>query len=258
MNTTMFRPSRLVLLAVLIAPASLLVRAQQGAQPAPSATPAPGPVAILYPSDRVVLTNEKLAIVAVAPAGMKHVLLKLDGKPLESERMTFAPVMALRGTRLYATTRPSDIHRAAIIKDAANKALWVAGVALSPGQHIIEAEGAVAHVFAASPDAKDTPAGWEKFNPHGYTKNTIVNACDQCHEVEKNGSGRILGVSNMPDSCSSCHNEVDVQLTHRHVLDSLSKCYLCHDPHGAPGTFLLVDTQERLCTQCHEGGHSKR
>ena len=76
--------------------------------------------------------------------------------------------------------------------------------------------------------------------------------------MDKSGPSRILGASKTPESCQPCHGEIDLQLTHRHVMDSLSKCYTCHDPHGGYGAMLLVDTPERLCIQCHEGGHSKR
>lgn len=225
---------------------------------AADATAADGEVRILYPADGSALTGNKIAIVAVAPAGRKTVRITLDGRELEAERMTFAESISIRGTRLYASTRPSDLVRAKMMEDSANKALWVAGAELSAGEHVIAAEGREVRVHYAT-NGQTPPAPWAKVYLHGYSKNNgVVNSCEKCHAMEKNGDGRVLGASPTPRSCEECHPEVDVQLTHRHVLDSISKCYSCHDPHASDRQWLLVDTQEKLCTACHEGGHSKR
>ena len=245
---------------MLCAMATFWALAQSTAVPADHTQPtvaSAGDVGILYPANRSNLSSGKLAIIAVAPS-RKSLDVKLDGQSIESERMTFAPAMSLRGTRLYAGTRPADVARAAIVNDAAGKSIWVAPVELSPGEHLIEAGDARAKIYYGGPTTQPARNGWAASFIHGYTKNTVINACEQCHRMSKDGQQRVLGPANPPQACEECHKEVDVQLTHRHVLDSVSKCHLCHDPHAAPGAMLLVDQPEKLCTQCHEGGHSKR
>jgi predicted CXXCH cytochrome family protein len=256
------RISGVLACAALIGAAVLTFQSVQGgpADAPPdekSAVISAGEIGILYPPDRSTLEIDKLAIVVVSPAVRVAMRITLDGKPLEVERMAFSEGLALRGTRLYASTRPVDMARAEIVKDAGGKALWIAAAELTPGEHLIEAEGARVKVFytGAGGQARDT---WPLFHAHGHTKKTVVNACQECHELSKEGATRILGDSRPPAACEKCHSEVDVQLTHRHVLDSVAKCYLCHDPHGGGRAMLLLDEQEKLCTQCHEGGHSKR
>ena len=81
------------------------------------------------------------------------------------------------------------------------------------------------------------------------------------HPVEALGghleSSRVLGVAPVPEACHTCHTDVDLSLTHEHVMEFLAKCQMCHDPHAATGPSLLIDTREVVCGLCHESGYAR-
>ncbi len=68
----------------------------------------------------------------------------------------------------------------------------------------------------------------------------------------------MLGGVKTPEACHACHAEADLQLKHSHIMDMLSRCWTCHDPHGSTRPKLLVDEKKKLCSRCHEAGHSKK
>ena len=249
-------------LAVLLASAATLALAILFRTPTHAAD-APANVGVLYPPDDSVTQSELLLVMAIARSSDPQPRLTLDGKPLEVERVTFAPAWAFRDARLSATTRPAESHSlaaTALLKDKSDKVLLLASAKLSPGPHVIAAGTSQARIFCSqTADQSDAPKGSFLFHLHQPIKDaTEALACDQCHTMTKDDSTRTLGLAMTPRSCQTCHEEVDLQLAHRHVLDSLNKCATCHDAHGSPRPKLLVNTQEILCTQCHESGHSKR
>ena len=245
-------------LAVLLAGAAMLAFALLLRTPIHAAD-APANVGVLYPPDGSVTQSPLLLVMAIARSSDPQPRLTLDGKPLEVERVTFAPAWAFRDARLSATTRPAESHSpaaTALLKDKSDKVLLLASAKLSPGPHVIAAGTSQIKIsYAPALDPK-TPT---LFHLHQPIKDaTEAVACDKCHTMTKDDSTRTLGLAMTPRSCQTCHEEVDLQLAHRHVLDSLNKCATCHDAHGSPRPKLLVNTQEILCTQCHESGHSKR
>ena len=174
--------------------------------------------------------------------------------------MTFAPTWAARDARLSATTRPAEWPGAGLLKEKSTKALYLSAAKLSPGKHVIAAGSSRVEVSSV-PAATDAAAlkGSAVFYMHQPIKEAAeAMACEKCHTMSGEAPARVLGLAKVPGACESCHEEVNIQLAHRHVLDSLRKCSSCHDPHGSTREKLLVGPPEKLCTQCHEGGHSKK
>jgi predicted CXXCH cytochrome family protein len=220
-------------------------------------------VAVLYPRDGCIVEGDVTLIMVVAPASKPQPTVSVDGKPVGVERMAFSPIWITRLTRINPASFSPQGNPAAtsLLKDKSDKVMLVAAVSLAEGRHVIDANGAKVNVFrkqaAGSPTA---PEGWPVFHTHQAqtTKDSAeALACERCHTMSRADNGRVLGTVKVPGNCEECHTDVDLQLIHRHVLDSLSKCHTCHDPHGSTRAKLLVDDQEKLCTRCHEGGHSK-
>jgi len=213
--------------------------------------------AILYPTDGCTIKGNLAQIMAIAPASDAKVAITLDGKPLEIERMAFAPTWAFRDSRLYATSRPVEPPFAPLLKDKSGKVLLLAVTKLSPGKHVLALGDSQIHIIGS--DSSELPKGATIFHEHQPAEDAAeALACDKCHAMTGEAPSRVLGIVRVPAACESCHDEVNVQLAHRHVLDNMKKCTSCHDPHGTTREKLLIAPQEKLCTQCHEGGHSKR
>jgi predicted CXXCH cytochrome family protein len=231
-----------------------------------AASPALPPAAILYPSSSCVITSDLVLVIAIASSKRPAPTLALDGKPLPTRTMSFDRPWIARGHRLFPTTRPNraDPAIAELLKDKSDKQLILATAPLSPGQHTLALDGAQAPVqifrsTSAAPSTADAPAGRPVFHTHGPVNDAAkALACTECHEANDDDPAGRLGLAKTPTACQTCHTDVDIQLIHRHVTDPLSRCQTCHDPHGTTRPKLLVDAPEKLCTMCHEGGHSKR
>ncbi|MGE5609251.1 MAG: cytochrome c3 family protein [Bacillota bacterium] len=220
-------------------------------------------VAVLYPADEGIVEGNVTLIMVVAPASKPQPTVSVDGKAVGVERMAFSSIWTTRLARISPASFAGQGNPAAtlLLKDKSDKVMLVAAVSLDEGRHVIDADGTKVSVFRKqAAGSKATPEGWSVFHTHQAqtTKDSAeALACERCHTMSRADSGRVLGTVKVPGSCEECHSDVDLQLIHRHVLDSLSKCHTCHDPHGSTRAKLLVDDQEKLCTRCHEGGHSK-
>jgi len=232
----------------------------QGAQGGPG-NATPGAV-VLYPPDGSVVNSELVLVMAVSPASRAEARLTLDGKALETERMGFAATWASRSGRLFPTSRPAESPSpgAVLLKDKSTSILLVGVAKLSPGRHVIGADGSEVKLhYSANADVASAPAGWPVYKAHPSPKEPAdATACQKCHAMSEVEGRRALGLAKTPTSCEGCHDEIALQLAHRHVMDSLSKCQTCHESHGSVRVRLLTDTEQKLCTQCHEAGHSKR
>lgn len=199
---------------------------------------APQGVRILYPAGRSACEAGPLRVVVATPLGTSRLAATLDGKPVALQRLTFADTWVLPG-KLKATAER--------VGDRSAAALWVAQLDLKPGRHTLAAGGQKVQVCAGK-----APAGWASAYAH-KPAGTGKTDCAGCHEME----GAALGAARTPKACASCHDEASVQLIHKHVAEPLARCAMCHDPHGAARPKLLVDAKEKLCSKCHESGHSK-
>ncbi|HEX2973524.1 MAG TPA: cytochrome c3 family protein [Tepidisphaeraceae bacterium] len=257
-HVTTHRRWRSRLLAMVLLAGVIVVLGGLG-QPSKGQEKAEGEgVGVLYPADGCVLEGEVTAILAVAPASKASPRVSVDGQTVDVERMPFSPAWGTRVTRI-ATTRPTQGNVAALLIDKSDKVMLVGAISLGAGRHVIEVGGAKVTVFRKTETGSESPQGWLVFHTHQKAKDKAeALACERCHRMSQSESGRVLGTARAPGSCETCHTEVALQLIHRHVMNSLSKCQTCHDPHGSSQAKLLTASQEYLCTRCHEGGHSKR
>jgi predicted CXXCH cytochrome family protein len=237
-------------LACLIAALPLVLAAAAQIPPA-----RPG-VAVLYPPDGCVIAGNAVRVVAVAPAFRKSPGVTLDGRPLKMERAAFAEDWMTKAIR--RGNGPPD--RPALLDNRQEAALWMAVAPLSPGRHVLSADGRKARLFrSARADGSGGPAGWPLFRPHlPVAESAGSPACGPCHEESRPARNRTLGGVRTPAACHTCHTEADLQLKHNHIMDMLSRCWTCHDPHGSARSKLLVDEKKKLCSRCHEEGHSKK
>jgi len=196
-------------------------------------------VRILYPPSRSALPDGPVRMIVAAPLSLR-LSGTLDGRPLTLSRLAFADTWQTPG-RLKVTD--------ALIGDRSAAALWVASISLAPGNHTVVVGGQRLELCRPKGQA---PAGWTDFYAHRLTTNAKLD-CSGCHEITDGA----LGSAHTPDACAGCHDEGSVQLIHRHVSEPLGNCAMCHDPHGTSRPKMLQDTKEKLCSRCHEAGHSK-
>jgi hypothetical protein len=92
---------------------------------------------------------------------------------------------------------------------------------------------------------------------HQLTAQKEAFVCSDCH-------GEDISIF-APDSCQSCHNEMDIVFTQAHVLSFGTECLACHDGVDRYGsdfnhnsfTFQLVgEHTEATCTGCHNNART--
>jgi len=249
------RETVLIVSAMIAALVGSCARPEGSATSSPSGRVPDGRCAVLYPPDGTVTAADKLTVIAVVPAAMVPPLL-LDGTPVEARRMAFSRQFIEEG-RLFPTSRPATDHPldSPLLRDKTGNVLLVAQVSVKPGQRVVEVGGrrAVWRRLASNP----APEGI--FREHGTGRGKApMTECRFCHEMEEAGPNTALGVAQPPAACQKCHNEDELDLAHKHKMDSLSRCHLCHDPHGSARPYLLINERDKLCALCHEAGHYKK
>ncbi len=226
----------MLLMPLSLLPGALaLAGAQQPTPPDPLKT-----VRVLYPANRTVAQAGPVRLIVAAPKAMAKLAATLDGKPLALQRLPFADAWMTPGV-LTAT--------ADAVADRAETVLWIATPKLAAGTHTAVVAGRKVQFRAVKGKA---PSGWTDRYAHS-TPAGAASDCAGCHDTK----GKALGAATMPDTCSRCHDEATVQNKHSHTPTPLARCAMCHDPHGAPRPKLLLDEKKKLCSRCHEAGHSK-
>lgn len=218
--------------------------------------------AILYPPDKAVIAAEESELIAIAKTAAGQPVIKLDGAPVALTRMEFAESWQGKG-KLIAPSAAKALAKldakSPLLPDKSDKALWLGTVKLKPGSHVLALENGQTHLFrSTAADGSGGPSGWPLFHPHpGITDTNRPVECLSCHEVKAANPAPSLGRAKLPDTCQVCHPPVDLRLIHSHIMEPLANCLMCHDPHGTLFPSLLHDTKVKVCTQCHEAGHSR-
>lgn len=217
---------------------------------------------LLYPFDSTVLLTDAVQVIAIAKSLKSDLAITLDGQPMKLDRMQFSDSWLPRN-RQALSPLPGKSNRASAgttypAPGKSEEVVLLANATLAPGKHTIEADGLKALLFRSTvPDHHDAPVNWQVFRSHpAPAKSAKTMSCQSCHKMQSAQSDFLLGRAKTPDACQACHRLVDLRLIHAHVMDPLSDCSLCHDPHGTTWPSLLVDRKEKLCTKCHEAGHS--
>lgn len=211
---------------------------------------------VLYPPDKSVVGTNFVVVVALVPSAETQSPLKLDGQPLAAERLSFTPEWMGKPLRFQSTNAPHSL----IEVNPKTHALWLAVATFDPGLHVIEAGGSRVEFYRnIFPHLVNAPAGFQYFNKHLRRKpQSEAIACANCHDLQQAAGGRVIGLPRVPDRCADCHENAEMPDLHRHIMSPLARCQQCHDPHGSVRAMLLVDTQEKLCTRCHDLNRPKQ
>ena len=149
--------------------------------------------------------------------------------------------------------------RSPLLADKTGKAVWTAVETLANGEHSITLDGATLAIFSSRAPEETDAKTWDEpvLRVHGSPATPDeARDCTRCHEAAASGDSPVLGVAAVPETCHSCHAEVDLSVVHEHVMEFLAKCQMCHDPHASTRPRLLVDTRETVCALGHEYGHA--
>jgi predicted CXXCH cytochrome family protein len=227
----------------------------------PKAAAGDAAIRVLYPVAGSIVTASPSTILILAADAPAPPAFTLDGKPLAVEKFTFAEAWKGVPEKVDIPAGSSDLPlRSPLLKEKAGKAVWAAVAPLAAGEHAIALDGATLAAFTSRAPEADDGKSWTKpvLRVHNPPKNRAEALdCAKCHEADAGGNKRLLGVVAIPKACNACHEEVDLQLAHQHVMEFLAKCHTCHDPHAAIRPRQLIDTRKKVCTLCHEEGHAK-
>ena len=99
--------------------------------------------------------------------------------------------------------------------------------------------------------------GGERMHWKTSLHKTAEVGCVSCHTVmEKKSQSALLAKTNQLELCSSCHKDVAAKMSRnsRHpVKEGKVDCSSCHNPHGAPGSGMLVKGNvNETCYSCHQ------
>jgi len=79
--------------------------------------------------------------------------------------------------------------------------------------------------------------------------------CWSCHDPHNTQiSPQSLGYKQIIGQCYTCHPSQRGPFTYEHLASNITKCQVCHDPHGSENAKLLRrSSQYFLCLECHSG-----
>ncbi len=184
------------------------------------ATAAAGSTEILVPADRVLLKQDALMILGVAP------------------RRTIVP---------WVVEGPGGKQTGEVRADWGD--LFEIFVILDPGLSRVTVGGTERQVFYAPGDEKP-PAGFAPQRVHGGD----ISRCDACHhplDLKLKDGG-------YPGACLTCHIVVAQNPAYTgdprkdgHFRTVVGTCKNCHEPHVGTRPSLLKGTAQELCGACH-------
>ena len=216
---------------------------------------------VLYPPAGSILTTAPALVVILGPDAVEPPAIQLDGRPLALERVPFAEAWKTIPAKIPVPAGNDDLPlRSPLLAEKEGKAVWTAVETLIEGDHEITLDGATLVAFSSRESRATDSESWDTpvLRVHGSpATHDEARDCTLCHEAAPAGSEPSLGVAPVPGACSSCHAEVDLSLSHEHVMEFLAKCHMCHDPHAATRPKLLIDTREQVCAICHESGYAR-
>jgi len=79
---------------------------------------------------------------------------------------------------------------------------------------------------------------------------TTGKGCSSCHAPHAGRAEKLLVRENLAETCFACHDRRMFEHSRKHP--DVTTCTTCHEPHGSPQRQLLVQSQDRLCSQCHD------
>ena len=215
-------------------------------------------VRVLYPPAGAVVTSNPTLFLVIGPDAPEAPALQLDGASLPLDKMTFAEAWKEIPAKILMPAGGDDLPlRSPLLENKEGNVLWATAMDLADGEHVVTLDGAALASFRSRQAKETDPRTWDEpvLRVHA-TPDSPSEAldCRQCHRSE---SAKVLGVAPLPQSCHSCHDDVDLAVSHEHVMEFLEKCHMCHDPHAATRPALLIDRREVVCAQCHESGYSR-
>lgn len=218
-------------------------------------------IQVLYPPEGAIVTADPALIMILGPDTAEPPALLLDGAALDLQKVTFDEAWARVPEKIPSPAGSDALPmRSPLLVDKGGKAVWIATVKLPEGTHAITLDGASLGRFSSrAPKESDTLTSEEPvLRVHASpTSRAEAVDCSRCHDAGAPERAGLLGVARTPESCHVCHDDVDLSLSHEHVMEFLATCQMCHDPHASTLPSLLIDTREKVCGMCHESGYAR-
>lgn len=214
---------------------------------------------VLYPPAGAVATSDLVLVMILGPDTPEPPAFRVDGGPLDLQKMPFAEAWKAVPEKIAVPAGTDDLPmKSPLLADKDGKAVWVATVELPEGEHTVTLDGVALTRFTSRPpreaDALATEEPVLRVHASPASRDEALD-CTGCHQT--GAPGEALGVALTPKSCHSCHEDVNLSLSHEHVMEFLATCQMCHDPHASTRPSLLIDTRETVCGLCHESGYAR-
>lgn len=209
---------------------------------------------LLYPSVRDGnIKDQPLVIVGVIDRKAPAPTITLDGKEVKNMRLEVAE---FNDTWKDYKTHFYGFKEGKSLTDLQKKNVFVATIPILPaGKRVLTIDGVEYPFKKVSSKDKTVTESYSHHSPFKIANKTgiLPFKCEECHKVTEEGGKKILGFAGT-ENCTHCHKDLS---NHNHDMEQLKQCNICHDPHASVISKRLIDTKEKLCTQCHEAREPK-
>lgn len=205
---------------------------------------------LLYPSIRDGnIKDQPLVIVGVIDRKAPAPTIRLDGKEVKTMKLAVA--------EFDESWKGYETHFYKLGKDGKpltkleKKNIFVASIpTLKTGDRVLTIDGVDYKFKKVSSKDKTVTESYSNHSPFKIVnrEGVLPFKCEECHKVKEEGGKKVFGFAGT-EGCTHCHKDLS---NHNHDMTLLKECNICHDPHGAMIDKRLLDTKEKLCTQCHE------
>lgn len=244
-----------VAVPALFCSVSLQTQADSKAQPETKIELPAGQHALFYPTvlEGTNIKDQPLVIVGVTAKDAKAPEIMLDGKAVKNMPLALAEFgadWAGYTTHFYGHTEGKTLG------DLDRKQLFVASIPMvPPGDRTLSIDGKEYKFKKVTAKDKTVKEAYSHHSPFKIANKTgiLPFKCEECHKVTEEDGKKILGFAGT-ENCRHCHKDLS---NHKHDMETLAKCNMCHDPHASVISKRLLNEKDKLCTQCHEARTAK-
>ncbi len=231
-----------------------------------------GDLALLYPPDLTLATDDKVKIFAFQPGGGVPTYVKLNGKvaaKLEGEEFRkgelpigqgmnlvevggkIVRVFRLAGAKMAEFRLPVDGGQPLVFKSVALHPALDEGC---DGCHAVEGVKLVAKEQKAACYACHTDFGAPEEGKQKFLHAPVAAGdCTGCHDPHFSARAKL---QKLEKGCFECHDRFPAEgVVHAPVAEG--NCKGCHSPHVGPAPKQLLAVGNALCIGCHANPHTQ-
>ena len=174
--------------------------------------------------------DQPLVLVGVIDRKAAAPTITMDGKEIKTMKMAVAEFGA--DWKGYETHFYKHAKDGKPLKNLEKKNVFVACIpTVATGARTLTIDGVDYKFTKVSSKDKEVTESYSHHSPFKVRNNTgiLPFKCEECHKVTEADGKKTLGFAGT-ENCKHCHKDLS---NHKHDMDLLKECNICHDPHGS-------------------------